>query len=92
MLGHAARAGDPVVAAVRPEKIHVQETSASDLASPASIVESIYLGDWVKYRIELASGETLLVKVPGGGEDDVHAAGTRVLLAIAPRDVMIYPE
>ena len=95
MLGHPARTGEPVVAAIRPEKIHVQETSASpgeDRGSPASIVEAIYLGDWVKYRIELASGETLLVKIPGGSEDEVHSAGTRVLLAIAPRDVMVYPE
>jgi len=95
MLGHAAQPGDRVVAAIRPEKIRLREPSGApveDQASPGSIVEAIYLGDWVKYRIELTSGETMLVKVPGGNEDEVHPAGTRVLLAMAARDVMIYRE
>jgi ABC-type Fe3+/spermidine/putrescine transport system ATPase subunit len=93
MLGHAAHPGDSVVAAIRPEKIRLQEPSGAPAdASPGSIVEAIYLGDWVKYRIELTSGETMLVKVPGGNEGEAHPVGTRVLLAIAPRDVMVYRE
>jgi len=95
MLGHGAHPGDAVVAAIRPEKIRLRETSGpsvEDNASLGRIVEAIYLGDWVKYRIELTSGETMLVKVPGGNEDEVHPAGTRVLVAMAFRDVMIYRE
>jgi hypothetical protein len=55
-------------------------------------VEVIYLGDWVKYRIELQSGETIVVKVPDRSGDEVHRVGSRALLAIAPRDVMVYRE
>jgi spermidine/putrescine ABC transporter ATP-binding subunit len=95
MLGHAAQPGDSVVAAVRPEKIRIQAVSgtpAENSAAVGTIVEAIYLGDWVKYRIELVSGETMLVKVPGGNEDELGAPGTRVVITIATRDLMVYRE
>jgi hypothetical protein len=46
----------------------------------------------MKYRTELPSGETMLVKVPGGSESEAHPVGTRVLVAIAARGVMVYRE
>ena len=82
-------------AAVRPEKIRIQAVSgtpAENSAAVGTIVEAIYLGDWVKYRIELVSGETMLVKVPGGNEDELGAPGTRVVITIATRDLMVYRE
>ena len=95
VLGHPARPGDAVVAAIRPEKIRLQPAGgppAEENTSQGSIVEVIYLGDWVKYRIELQSGETIVVKVPDRSGDEVHRVGSRALLAIAPRDVMVYRE
>jgi len=95
VLGHPAQPGDAVVAAIRPEKIRLQPAGgppAEENTSPGSIVEVIYLGDWVKYRIELTSGETIVVKVPDRSGDEVHRVGSRALLAIASRDVMVYRE
>ncbi len=95
LLGHPAQPGDAVVAAIRPEKIRLQQTGgppSEENTSQGSIVEVIYLGDWVKYRIELTSGETIVVKVPDRSGDEVHRVGSHALLAIAPRDVMVYRE
>src|SRR5262249_1684256 len=95
MLTHAVEPKDRVVAAIRPEKIRLQagtQPLGEDHACRGNIVEMIYLGDWVKYRVELQSGETILVKVPDRSGDEVHAVGTPVILAMASRDVMVYRE
>jgi spermidine/putrescine ABC transporter ATP-binding subunit len=95
VLTHAVQPGDRVVAAIRPEKIRLEAAfrpPGEDDASQGSIVEVIYLGDWVKYRVELTSGESVLVKAPDRSGDEVHAVGTRVCLAMAPRDVVVYRE
>ena len=95
ILTHAAEPQDRVVAAIRPEKIRLEVATrppGEDHASQGRIVELIYLGDWVKYRVELTSGETIVVKVADRSGNEIHPVGTPVFLAVATRDVMVYRE
>lgn len=89
----AVQPGDAVTAVIRPERIQLVPSdgpAGGVNVCRATVREVIYLGDWVKYRVELASRDVLSLKVPDRGQGVVSGAGTPVHVGVSPDDVMVY--
>ena len=58
-------ADGPIIAVIRPEAVRVATDAASfDVHAQGKIVDIVYLGAYVKFRIELDDGEILVAHVP----------------------------
>lgn len=92
------QAGQPVTAAVRPEKLVPVDDAAG--ASPAGAIntckgtveEAIYVGDTTRYRVGLGADGVLTVKVPNRHGLRHHAEGDSVALAWSPEETRIFPR
>jgi spermidine/putrescine transport system ATP-binding protein len=76
-------AGD-VLIMIRPEHLALGRTAGELNALPASIKEVVYLGSYIRYVAELASGDLVMVEeqnVPGAARG---AVGESVVLRVAP--------
>ena len=92
------QAGQPVTAAVRPEKL----VTVADVVAPAhggpvnackgTIEEAIYVGDTTRYRVALGADGVITVKVPNRRDLRQHAEGDTVALAWSPDDTRIFPR
>jgi putative spermidine/putrescine transport system ATP-binding protein len=84
------------VLAVRPERIAVAAVAAHDLsdsALPARVVETVYLGDAVRLRLDLGGGVTLVAKRPVAAAGAALAPGAEVAVAWAPEHARVFaPE
>ncbi len=96
----AARAGDPVDVAIRPESIELDlDPAAADAAAPgpefgasleAEVLQSAYLGVSVSHQVRTAAGVTLAVVVPRS-----HARpgiGDTVRVRWRAADAMVLPR
>jgi spermidine/putrescine ABC transporter ATP-binding subunit len=73
---------------VRPERPRLLATdSRADNVFAGTIDELIYLGESVKYRIQLEAGLTLVVRWPFKREGDALAVGDRVTVGWSAADV-----
>jgi putative spermidine/putrescine transport system ATP-binding protein len=83
------RVGARVVAAVRPEAIHLAGNgSDAENRCRAVVTSRIYLGDHQRLLAEIDSGLTITLKVPAGTE---AAAGTPILPGWAAADCRAFP-
>jgi ABC-type Fe3+/spermidine/putrescine transport system ATPase subunit len=92
------QAGQPVTAAVRPEKL----VPVDDADGPAmtgavnsckgTVEEAIYVGDTTRYRVALGAGGAMTVKVPNRLGLRQHAQGKSVALAWSPEETRIFPR
>jgi len=58
---------------------------------PGTILEVIYLGDIVKYRVALESGDQLFAKTMANGELGVLTAGSAVVVSWGANDGLLLP-
>jgi putative spermidine/putrescine transport system ATP-binding protein len=91
------QAGQPVTAAVRPEKLVPLEGGAARAAPTetvnvcaGTIEEAIYVGDATRYRVTLCADSTLTVKVPNRVALRQHAEGEAVVLTWSPDETRLF--
>jgi ABC-type Fe3+/spermidine/putrescine transport system ATPase subunit len=90
--------GQPVTAAVRPEKLVPVDdaTGASDSGAinscKGTVEEAIYVGDTTRYRVALGADGVMTVKVPNRLGLRQHAEGESVALAWSPDETRIFPR
>jgi putative spermidine/putrescine transport system ATP-binding protein len=91
------RPGQPVTAAVRPEKlVPVESAGASSTGAVNTckgiVEEAIYVGDTTRYRVALGADGAMTVKVPNRLGLRQHADGESVTLAWSPEETRIFPR
>lgn len=92
------QAGQPVTAAVRPEKLVTVDDAAAASDSGAvntckgTVEEAIYVGDTTRYRVALGADGVMTVKVPNRLGVRQHAEGESVALAWSPDETRIFPR
>jgi len=89
--------GQPVTAAIRPEKLVPVEATAGAAPSPANtckgtVEEAIYVGDATRYRVALGADGAVTVKVPNRLGLRQHAEGEAVALAWSPDETRLFPR
>jgi len=80
-----------VALAVRPERLVFASTRATSNALEVLVEDHIYLGESIKYRVRLANGEQILVKVHGQQPPDL-AVGMRAMVGWDSSDARILQE
>ena len=89
-------AGQPVTAAIRPEKLVPVEggtTPASALnICKGTIEEAIYVGDATRYRVALGADGVVTVKVPNRLGLRQHAEREAIALAWSPEETRLFPR
>ncbi len=92
------QAGQPVTAAVRPEKLVPMEEPAGVTQTGAVntckgiVEEAIYVGDATRYRVALGADGAMTVKVPNRLGLRQHAEGDTVALAWSPDETRLFPR
>ena len=85
--------GTPVVCVVRPEAI---ERAAADAAAPnrleAGVLAAVYLGGRHECELALPGGLTLRAELAAHGGAEAPKPGERIVVAIAPEDVVLLIE
>jgi ABC-type Fe3+/spermidine/putrescine transport system ATPase subunit len=90
--------GQPVTAAVRPEKLVPVEGPAGVAQNGAvntckgTVEEAIYVGDATRYRVSLGADGAVTVKVPNRLGLRQHAEGEAVALAWSPDETRLFPR
>lgn len=74
------RAGDATRLSVRPERVHINSSSALDTQVQATVVDVIYLGRHARVRLKACGLEEFIVTLPNDGRDLVLASGTHLTL------------
>ncbi|MBL8698104.1 MAG: ABC transporter ATP-binding protein [Alphaproteobacteria bacterium] len=83
--GARAAPGTRVTLVVRPERIErVRDDGPAENRIAATVRDAIYVGDGVKYRLELEGGAGTVTVAWSGAEGALLATGTRVAIAIPP--------
>ena len=84
-------AGQRVAAAVRPEKLVPEESAQGEMNACKGLVEeAIYAGDVIRYRVSLASGVALSVKVQNRWASRAYRAGESILLTWDVADTRLF--
>lgn len=86
LLPGATRVGRAIV--VRPEKFTFAAPDAPS-AIPGLVAELVYVGDFTRYRVELAEGLQVTVKVQNGPGSARLGVGERVGLLVDPEHVRL---
>jgi spermidine/putrescine ABC transporter ATP-binding subunit len=94
---HAAGGADvgpgAAVLFVRPEKIALgREAGEHAIAVPGTVRDVVYVGESRRYRIELDTGDAVVVKEMNAAARATHAVGERVTIAFRPSDAVVFPE
>ena len=90
--------GQPVTAAVRPEKLVQAEDAGAAALGPGAntckgpVEEAIYVGDATRYRCGLGADGVLTVKVTNRVGARPAATGAAVALAWSPEDTRLFPR
>ena len=90
--------GQPVTAAVRPEKLVPVEGSVGVTQTDAvntctgTVEEAIYVGDATRYRLALGADGAVTVKVPNRLGLRQPAEGDAVMLAWSPDETRLFPR
>src|SRR5262249_17026406 len=95
----ARRPGEPVTAAIRPEKLVPVEGPATGLTQTdatnhckGTVEEAIYVGDATRYRVTLGADGAMSVKVPNRLGLRQHVEGETVALAWSPDETRLFPH
>nr|WP_210280031.1 ABC transporter ATP-binding protein [Methylorubrum thiocyanatum] len=81
-------AGNPVVVAVRPERLIV---SGAGAGLPGTLAEATFLGDRIRYRVEMANGSVLRASAPLPAAGPALSVGQGVTVAVPPESARILP-
>ncbi len=83
------RAGDTGILVVRPEKFSLTRQSASDGGVSGRVAQQVYVGDFMRYRIEVLGSLSLTVKVQNNRSAVSIREGDEVQVFLDPRDARI---
>ena len=92
------QAGQPITAAVRPEKlVQAGDDGAAALGPGANtckgvVEEAIYVGDVTRYRVGLGADGAVTIKVPNRHAARPLAAGAAIALSWSPDDTRLFPR
>ena len=98
MAAAALSAGQPVTAAVRPEKlVPADEPGAAALGASANtckgvVEEAIYVGDVTRYRVGLGADGAVVIKMPNRVGSRPPSTGGALALAWSPEDTRLFPR
>ena len=98
MAAAALSAGQPVTAAVRPEKlVPADEPGAAALGASANtckgmVEEAIYVGDVTRYRVGLGADGAVVIKMPNRVGSRPPSTGAALALAWSPEDTRLFPR
>ena len=90
--------GQPVTAAIRPEKLVPGDDEGAARLGPAAntakgvVEESIYVGDFTRYRVGLGPPGAIVVKVANRFAARPLVPGAAVALAWSPDDTRLFPR
>jgi len=83
------RAGEPAILVVRPEKFSLTRQSLSDRGVTGRVAEQVYVGDFMRYRIEVLGSLSLTVKVQNNRSAVTVREGDEVQVFLNPGDARI---
>jgi ABC-type Fe3+/spermidine/putrescine transport system ATPase subunit len=88
------RPGQPVTAAVRPEKLTPAEVAAPGASNTGkgAVVEIVYAGDATRYRVALGAAGAVTVKVQNRLGSPAYATGEAITLSWAPAETRLFPR
>jgi ABC-type Fe3+/spermidine/putrescine transport system ATPase subunit len=88
------RPGQPVTAAVRPEKLTPAEVAAPGASNTGkgAVEEIVYAGDATRYRVALGAAGAVTVKVQNRLGSPVYAKGEAITLSWAPAETRLFPR
>ena len=90
--GSAVAAGQEVGVMLRPERPRqVGGTEAADVTFSGEVVETVYLGETIKYRVQLDPGFEVVVRWPFRDAGEALKVGDRVALGWNRDDVHLVP-
>ncbi|AWI90834.1 polyamine ABC transporter ATP-binding protein [Methylobacterium sp. DM1] len=85
-------AGNPVVVAVRPERLVVSgQGEGEGEGLPGRLTEATFLGDRIRYRVEMANGSTLRASAALPTAGPIPAVGETVAVAVPADAARILP-
>jgi len=84
------REGDGVVVMVRPENLSISHKEKED-SLPGIIIDKIFMGSFMRYRIKLATDDIVLVEVPEA-DDKTFNIRDEVNVKFRPKKLLVYPQ
>jgi len=84
--------GEQAILVVRPEKIGLMRQSADDRGVPGRVRDRVYVGDFTRYRVEVAETLLLTVKVQNNRNAAIAGIGDAVELFLDPGDARILKD
>ncbi|HVO88209.1 MAG TPA: ABC transporter ATP-binding protein [Casimicrobiaceae bacterium] len=83
------RSGDAAILVARPEKFSFTAPSAGEQGLPGRVTQHVYVGDFMRYRIDVLGGLSLTVKVQNHRSAVTPREGEEVQVFLDPRDARI---
>ena len=84
--------GEEALVMIRPEHLTLKPSEADALTLTASIKEVVYLGSFIRYLAEVASGDVLTVEEPNLPGAARARVGDPVALHVSPRYCLLLNE
>ncbi|MCK5310370.1 MAG: TOBE domain-containing protein, partial [Thermoplasmata archaeon] len=84
------KAGDGVVIMVRPENLSISHKE-KDNSLEGRILDKIFMGSYMRYRVKLATFDIVLVEVPEA-DDKTFNIGDKVNVKFRPKKLLVYPQ
>ena len=82
--------GDGIVIMVRPENLSISHKEKKH-SLKGRILDKIFMGSFMRYRIRLATDDLVLVEVPEA-DDKTFNIGDKVNVKFRPNKLLIYPQ
>lgn len=88
---HDLAAGSSCIVAIRPERLHIAATGASN-AIPARALDTVYFGDHVRLRCQIGDHASVFVKLPlrDGASINTIDPGNTIFLQALPQHVRAF--
>ena len=84
------KTGDGVVIMVRPENLSISHREKDD-SLEGLILDKIFMGSYMRYRVKLATFDIVLVEVPEA-DDKTFNIGDKVNVKFRPKKLLVYPQ
>ncbi len=84
------KSGDGIVIMVRPENLSISHKEKKH-SLEGRILDKIFMGSFMRYRIKLATFDIVLVEVPEA-DDKTFNIGDKVNVKFRPKKLLIYPQ
>jgi ABC-type Fe3+/spermidine/putrescine transport system ATPase subunit len=88
--GGRFRVGDGVVVMVRPENLSISHQE-KELSLEGRITDKIFMGSYMRYRVQLCTEDQVLVEVPEA-DDKTFNISDKVNVKFRPKKLLVYPQ